>query len=78
MTDEKEKEAEAAFQQRKQPWYRYIIHTHHIETVAKYCPLVAAIAAPVSTLLDIPALSVSHYDFALEIKWLRQFVFFFR
>jgi hypothetical protein len=31
-----------------------------IKTIAMYCPLAAAILAPFSTLLDIPALSVSH------------------
>ena len=30
-----------------------------IRTFAEYCPLVAAIIAPVATLLDIPALTVS-------------------
>jgi hypothetical protein len=27
---------------------------------AKYCPLIAAVLAPLSTLLDIPALTVGH------------------
>ena len=31
-----------------------------IRSFAKYCPLIAAILAPFSTLMDIPALSVSH------------------
>lgn len=31
----------------------------HLVTFAKYCPLVTAILAPLSTLMDIPALSVS-------------------
>ena len=30
-----------------------------IRTFATYCPLIAAIIAPVATLLDIPALTVS-------------------
>jgi uncharacterized metal-binding protein len=31
-----------------------------LRTFAKYCPLIAAVLAPLSTLLDIPALAVRH------------------
>lgn len=39
----------------------------HLVTFAKYCPLVTAILAPLSTLMDIPALSVC----LLSIHWRR-------
>jgi potassium channel subfamily K len=36
--------------------------TPEIEDIARYCPLAAAILAPLSTLLDIPALCVSRHS----------------
>ena len=38
---------------------RYIFGSYHLKVLAKYCPLSAAVLAPLSTLLDIPALTVS-------------------
>ncbi|KAK8869612.1 hypothetical protein IAR55_000179 [Kwoniella newhampshirensis] len=42
-------------------WPRYLIRRTHVRSIAKYCPLVSAILAPLSTLLDIPALSQHWY-----------------
>ncbi|WWD16124.1 hypothetical protein CI109_100549 [Kwoniella shandongensis] len=42
-------------------WPRYLIRRSHIRSIAKYCPLVSAILAPLSTLMDIPALSQHWY-----------------
>ncbi|WVF71970.1 hypothetical protein IAT40_006780 [Kwoniella sp. CBS 6097] len=42
-------------------WPRYILRRRSFKTFAKYCPLVSAIFAPLSTLLDIPALTQHWY-----------------
>ncbi|EIW70019.1 hypothetical protein TREMEDRAFT_30177 [Tremella mesenterica DSM 1558] len=44
-----------------QTWHSYIIRPYHVRSLAKYCPLAAAVLAPLSTLLDIPALTQHWY-----------------
>ncbi len=62
---------------KKKPWWQYVIHPHRARTIAKYCPLIAAIAAPVSTLLDIPALSVCYMLHVFFFLFYLSFVSFF-
>ncbi|WWD01178.1 hypothetical protein V866_008118 [Kwoniella sp. B9012] len=48
---------------RTQTWHGYALRKRkmRLKTFAKYCPLVSAIFAPLSTLLDIPALTQHWY-----------------
>ena len=49
-------------------WRALIFAPGQLRTIAKYCPLIAAIFAPLATLLDIPALTVSMYILACLIS----------
>ncbi|WVO14074.1 hypothetical protein L204_101701 [Cryptococcus depauperatus] len=42
-------------------WPRYIMRMRHWRSFAKYCPLISATLAPLSTLMDIPALTYKDY-----------------
>nr|ODN94990.1 hypothetical protein L204_04335 [Cryptococcus depauperatus CBS 7855] len=43
-------------------WPRYIMRMRHWRSFAKYCPLISATLAPLSTLMDIPALTQRWYS----------------
>ena len=61
-TEEKGRQAgrdDADDEQARPDWWEFVFQPHHLRSMAKYCPLIAAILAPLATLLDIPALSVS-------------------
>jgi potassium channel subfamily K len=47
---------------RLEGFWRWLTHgrLRTLRIFAKYCPLIAAVFAPLSTLLDIPALTVRH------------------
>lgn len=47
-------------QQHHETWWQG--RKHNAKVFAKYCPLISAIIAPLSTLLDIPALTQHWYD----------------
>ncbi len=53
-------DAKGQLEKKKDPtWRSFLFQPFHFGLSAKFFPLIAAILAPLSTLLDIPALSVS-------------------
>ena len=62
--DEKEVAAE---EEEDSSWSRFVFSPERWRSIAIYLPLVAAICAPLATLLDIPALTVSQSLVRAEI-----------
>lgn len=59
VLDDDRKDASSSDLPEKGHWYDVFTQPGQLRTVATHCPLMAAILAPLATLLDIPALTVS-------------------